>query len=955
MYVSFLRPNSIAPDSDYVQKCGKEKNGTILQKVLLKDILNACKQCPIARQKHENGAIFPYISQTLGKTNWKDQLGTNDGVIFIDIDNITKQAATEIYDNFERLGLYFPALYAIQYSSSHYISNKKSGLHIYVASDTLNSIDYKYYATLSLMIFARAVEKCLNIDLRKCMIDQEVILDDHNTEMTQRFFLFHSDYKINEDCIIINDSIIPKEHLTKLIEHYPRLRLVKSIYVNKKIDLEMTATNNNIKKICVDRNFTIGKYSGNDIRWRISRIAQNLFGDDAQQWCDRYFYFKDNNNRNRSIYSKQSNVENISIIIKEWLEDNHYLQSSQSNVIRKNEYIIKYKDKILDFINKHDRTEVVAPTGTGKTTFINGEKDSKYDLFNQNISAQFSLARHLNAIVIVPFNVTNKLYDNLIEINSDNNNKVDDNNACVMVWDQAIKHWNKIKDRTLIIDEAHCLYLDRTYRDKAVQLMKKIKEDNCKIILFTATPADEAKELDCQIMKFNNERDYIKTDFIKVNNIDISQYNYIVKCLENNWYDKIVLFDDTSAKKIYEKLYCSGKFIDDVAYIRADTKNSDDFKYLRQYEQLNKKLTICTCVAFNGLNFKNENENVLVITSLSKNTTSGEIIQEAGRIRKSNVFLKVFYNDIEKVDNLEENIRRAEILNNAEKVLDIPQGLIRYDEHLVNEDIKQSLRSIQKYVNEHSLIDVIFEDLLKTGYFVIKTNDWTDDSKKYGNMMRLELKRKESNEFLIDLKNNDMLEKTYDSDYKIEWQNQIKKMINNDTYIGVTLDTFIDMYDNKKKNTLISSIIEKMKQIIYISLLDESSWSKYEKNISNVQTMLGDDQVAIKKLYSNYKENKKIRNKYKDKIIYKEKNIIDLSNVFVDVIAELARLYDEEKEKVRTSRQKRIIITDKFKFRQKYNLEIGQTFDSCIELARHINKNKDTVSKWMKKEWIKEL
>lgn len=884
MQVSILKPNTIHPTEEYIQKCGKEKNGTLLEQWNLNNVLQLCSKLDKATEKHQNGSIFPYINPTLGKNTWIDKCGNNDGVIFIDIDNITHEVADKIYNAWEELCIEFPCLYAIQFSSSYYLYNDKAGLHIYVASGTLNEFDYKYLASLSLMIFARIVLKLLNIDLRNPLIDNENILDDHNTLITQRFFLYYSEFKINDDYILIRKDIVDKDTINKLKAEYPKIYLNDSIKIPVKINLDMTDGDNHAEKICIDRNFKIGNYSGNDIRWRISRIAQHIFGDGAKSWCDKYFYCEGN----KSIYTKQNSTEDLSGVIKEWLEMNGYLSSKTENLIRNGEYITKYKNKILDFIKTHRHAEINGPTGTGKTTLINGVKNYQYDLFNSNPDMVFSLAHELNAIVIVPFNVTNKLYDNMIEISSDNDNKIKEDEPAVMIWDQAIIHWGEIKDRMLIIDEAHCLFLDRRYRDKAVLLMNKLKEDNCRYVLFTATPSGEGEELNCDYLKFVNERPYIHTDFINVDNVDVSQYRYIVNCLNNKWFDKIVLFDDTSAKKIYEKLYCDGDYINDIAYIRADTKNSDDFINLRNNELLDKRLTICTCVAFNGLNFKNKNENILVITSYQQgNTTASEIIQEAGRIRNSNVYLRIFYDNVDRTDDLEEHINKAEIMHNAEVLLDIPEGLLPYNHKLVDEGIKDALRNINEYLNKNSDIEVIIDTLLDTGYFVIKKTDCTNPDNKQGNRMILSLKKKESNEFIKDLLNDEIFDKEYDEKYKKEWQHQINKIINNDTYAGVTLDTFKDFYNNSDKQTLISTVIQKIYKAINISLIDDNSWKNYTENIDKIKLLESTNPLIMKQISSSFKENCRIRNKYKDKIIIKENNVIDLTFAFEDIISEM--------------------------------------------------------------------
>jgi hypothetical protein len=483
--------------------------------------------------------------------------------------------------------------------------------------------------------------------------------------------------------------------------------------------------------------------------------------------------------------------------------------------------------------------------------------------------------------------------------------------------------------------------------------MKKLKEDNCSYTLFTATPSGEGEELNCDYLKFTNERTCIKTDVVLVDHVDLMEYHTIVNALRNNWFDRIVLFDDTTAKKIYEKLYCDGEFINDIAYIRADTKNTEDFINLRETELLNKKLTICTCVAFNGLNFKNKDENILVITSFSEgNTTASEIIQEAGRIRNSNVKLKIFYDGNTLPQNLDENIEKAEILHNIETTCEIPQGLFSYNTRLIDEDVKESLRKIQEHINKHSNIEILIEELLNTNYFLIKKIDLSNPDYKKGNRMILTLKRNESNEFIQDILNGTVLENTYESDYKMNWQNQIKKMINNDTYIGISLDTFKQFYDNTDKKTLISTIISKIYKAISISLIDDDTWNKYINTVENIKPFIKNNEVLIKEISTSYKQNKEIREKYKGKITYKENNVIDLSCVFDNIIFELAEQYQKSNTLKSESKKKVVTITDKFKHPEKYNLTIGQEFESSLKLSEYTNVNKTNISRWKAKGWI---
>ena len=140
------------------------------------------------------------------------------------------------------------------------------------------------------------------------------------------------------------------------------------------------------------------------------------------------------------------------------------------------------------------------------------------------------------------------------------------------------------------------------------------------------------------------------------------------------------------------------------------------------------------------------------------------------------------------------------------------------------------------------------------------------------------------------------MNKEYSNKYKNEWQNQISKIINNNTYIGITLETFKKFYENSDKQTLISTVIQKIYKAINISLLDDASWDNYVNNINNIKKIISSSPVSVKQLSTSFKENCSIRNKYKGKITYKTNNVVDLSLVFDDMIFELAEKQTQIKQ-----------------------------------------------------------
>jgi len=972
MNVSFLKPNEFTPDGSRRQKPGRECDGTILHQVELEDILKYCNRLPQSGKKHQDGAIFPYINKTLGEKTWEVKEGMTDGVIFVDIDHITKETAEIIFNSFEKISELFPCLYAIQYSSSYFIKEKNAGLHCFVRSEILDKNTYKRFAAICLAIFAHVTQKVTGIDLREPQTDDEVILDTHNSNITQRFFLYYSPYKVNQYASFFTENTVDKKTINTLSTIYPFLKRINVISCGDKVaDTSNYIVSGDVSskikldfnKECIISNFLSGV--GYDTQKIVATLLAIDNRDDSEyvkkhnQTRANHFEQIARTSKGRSVYEWQRKAA-IEILEKCGISIEFDSISSGIYNIKRNHYITDFKHEIVDYINNHDKVEILAPTGTGKTTLINGGKSAKEaDLFDPSIIEEFSLAKELNAVVIVPFNVTNKLYNKLHEVSSENHNKVLENVPNVMVWDQAIKHWSEIKDRTLIIDEAHTLFLDRTYRDVAVTLMNKIKNDNCKIVLMTATPSGEGEELGVEYLRFANERNNVKADFIKVNNVDVFQYKTIVRNLENGWFDKIVLFDDTTAKKIYEKIFCEGVYVNDVAYIRSDTKDQEDFRNLRDSELLTKKLTICTCVAFNGLNFKNKGERILVITSASKgSTTSCEIIQEAGRIRNSDVYLTVCYDDKDRTDNLEQNIRKAELFHSAEISMDIPAGLLTYNDRLIDGEIQDALRRINAYVEKKSDIDVIINDLVDAGYFVITKKDFSDDERESGNKMSLNLKKRESDSLKEDIMDGTVLEKSYETEgnnkYKFDWQRQISQMIDNNGYVGITIETFQNLINNTNGCTLISTIISNLKRAVTVALIPDDQWNNYISNIEKVKLMLGADKVAISKLSSSYKKNVEIRNKYKGTITVKN-DMLDMS-VFCDsFLQEFIEGYNREKMSKseagkKASKEDKILaggMGGKLGSPKKkvLDVETGIEYNSCEDCALAIGKSNSYISK----------
>lgn len=885
---------------NYVQN-SYSKSGTNFIHTTLEDILYHCLQLPKNGEKGKYGSIFIYDAEQLGMHKDNE---TSTGIILVDIDNISKETAEKIYGAFNLLADRFPCLLAIQYSSSYYINPNKNGLHIYIKSAKLNKDEYSKQAQICLATLAQLIKTNLDIDLLSL---GDNVLDFHNTNLYQRFNLFYSEFKYNDFAKEFDLNIISFEDLERLVVKY-------GLKLDNTVTRTIAVASQNMKigerngKVCVDRKLCIGPYRGNDIRFRISIIADKLFGDNAKYFCDKFFYYE--NNKSIYVHYPAGNTENP--LIKKWLIENGFITENNDREIK--EWLSEYKDEIIEEVRSNERLEIIAPTGCGKTTLIND-----------------CLAKELNAVVIVPFNVTNRLYDSLIEVNANYGGKVPEKKPIVMIWDQAIKHWESIKDRQIIVDEAHTLFFDRNYRDAAIKLINKLVD--AKVTFITATPAGEAELFKAKTIKYYKKRNIINLNIKATQNIEWAQYNYIKKCLDNNWYDRIVLLDDSSAKKLWEKFNIEG-YGADICYIRADQKDSQDFIDLRENEILRKKLTICTCIAYNGLNFKNKKEKILVIGSIKQGqTTSCEMIQQIGRIRESNVHGLYFFNP-EKyyVEDIEERELKANEYNML-VASGCPDTFLSYDRKYLNDDYVEAMKNIREYTLKHSTLDKIIEELGATGYISGKVDDKTTSDKMM--KMTLEIKRKESNQMKNDIIEGLFMDKNYEEEdclYKKEWAKNIHYLISSPQYRGIDLNFFIDMIQNGHKNNLIETIIGSIKEKIRIVQVDEMQYLEYVNNRQLYAAMIS-NRIDKRDFLKQCKKIDEIRSKYKD-VIYVDNGILVLNQMTMDIITEEAERQEKAKEVMADKKTKRI-----------KDIETGIVYDSVQDCADNVGVNRSYISK----------
>lgn len=936
------------------------------------EILDLCSKLKKNKEKHKDGSIFAYIKDTLGINEGdttKEEL-RNGGVVFLDLDYLPKDITELLYDNFEYLTSKIPFLYAVQYSSSYYLKpNEKTGLHFFGYSVDLDYDEYDRLVGLGYAWLAYVVKNKWGIDLTTCGVkghENDVL--DPSAKLSQRFYLYHSEYKKNQFALQANPDNFQKELVDLLKKEYPKLIRTHSITqsVIDESDYSVTVSSNPNKK-----------YYDYNQHWKMIDVLYMCGYKDediVNIMLDTYDDIPDSNGRNwsrrhggmplkehfaqmvRTAHSQKLTSSGFRIGVKLLESVGVYVTNGDIH-IPEGKRIYHFRKEITQFIENHDKTLIVAGTGTGKTTLINGSSE-------WNVK---SFASELNAVVVVPYLANNKLYSSMTEVSSLNGNDVPQNEPCVMVIDQAVKHWREISERNIIVDEVHQLFLDRSFRERAAALMTLLKTHNKKLVCFTATPTGEVEALGLSKLEFSNNRNEVKIYLQDTDAIDISELQYIKKAVKENWADRIVLFDSHSAKKIYESFLVDTDLACDIAYLRSETKGTEVFTEVCDKQLLTKKLTICTPVAFNGLNFNNENERILVVGSIRGNdTTPAEIIQYIGRVRNSNVRAKLFYDseDDSERRTVEELREKAMAYDEIIRRLDItPNPFVGlYDPSLLEKEFTEAKISVDRYRRRYPTHEEVMEDLAKWNYITVTVSDerWTHtkDTKHGVPQLRLKKKMVENEEFIeMMMQGEDILQYEFTTDYVInykdQWQRQLKEVLE---YEGITMDGLLKIIQSKKKGVLVETVFNNIKDICRITSITDSEWDKYLRNVDQVKSQL--NQQYVKEFLQHHKKNLNIRKKYAGKI-YKTDETIRFDDLFGELIKENEDMKKESLDKMSEGGRKGGIKkgknTKQIKFKTPAYLPPklkpygGKKFNSCSQAAATIGCSDDTITNYLKK------
>lgn len=679
-------------------------------------------------------------------------------------------------------------------------------------------------------------------------------------------------------------------------------------------------------------------------------------------WEDRLNYYN-YNTKSRDVsdairFTKYFNLENDEYIVGQ--QTYLFLQmffpdiiGCKSFFLAKNEFLCdRYFEFLSNAIMSHNKILIHGDTGIGKTYFAN------------------RLNENHNVIVVVPYiaHMDNYPVYKQIEINKESEEVISNG---VIIWDRFVRLYDKNlidKNSIVIIDESHKLFLDQTYRSAAIKMNALLKEITNHICYISATPINE---VDVEVTyRFEKERRPVKVDHMKIvmDNESWPSSTLTINAMLHliygniNYYDHIFIASDLFAQKIYDRLY--GKY--DCQLIRANQKDSEEYIDLMKSQLLKHKIIIGTCISYESLNFNNKNEKILTIADMNETTTAERITQIAGRVRFS--YNKAYFIDVIKTIS---DIDYKEMAQFYDKLEEIKSKYNLYSKRHYVQTYAEELDAVNKWYYESNDIETIKKELPS----YIKWSDSEILASNVSDKSPLNEKVKEYiiehiSKYNVDFRSVDIVLEDDDistslffglNDFiKIEETGQssyiIRESIRSQQYEYGKLSQYIN-YEKINKminesHTMPKGLHSEINHIIDIIKLQPIEYESYINDLETYRDSIS-YQIGYNILNDTIKNIKKIKEIY-DKC-YNENEYVMYENIFdkfVEIRSDKFKKKQSMWSEIGSKNTKTVIVTEQFKHPEKYNLNIGQQFESINSMAEYTGKSRKSVSQWYCKGWI---
>ena len=925
------------------QDSEKAAVGTPLYIVYFDKIITACRN-PKAKsdKKHQYGAIYAYKQYTLGVT----ENSISGGMIFCDIDNITKEVAEKIYNKFDDLTREIPFLYACCYSSSYTISNDHAGLHFFLNSDELTRTEYSKYAKVCLFTIARKIYNLLGYDLvgdKKLRVDKnKQIIDTHNCSIAQKLYLFYDDFQVND----FEFSITPDTYeflLGRLEEIYPQFfKKEESVAVSLNNNVEISGNCEKKIELHYGQDYTIANYLAATGKYNKDQVLSMLLSIESRPGNQM------KSNGEKTIESHFRQIVNtafskygggVSVPAETKIKAEKLLNQVGFTVVNCNTQVNAieiasdkflsnepYYHQLFDFYKQHNKIQVVSGTGTGKT-----------------VASRERLAVDLNAILIYPYNALSELYKykerdgklsglQLYMPKLTGFDKYTDKQPICMVYDQFVmlcKEGKIDKNRPVIVDESHCLFFEQGqgFREACVRCMRYLR-DFKHVILISATPCCELQCIGVNDYKENTitffkNRKHVNFTFCYekyTSGLPAGRYKPMADILnimvntacyysEHKKYDHVLVLTDSMYEVAKDNMIF--KLTDDkITHFKSEDRNKPEIVDLLTNEIVKKDILITTKVGNNALNYANKDEKFLILLDFAERETAiQEIVQKIGRVRFSDVDCMCFLRKTP--DSM--SVTKKHTYNEIKKLYSgrIAERLLHIDDSLSDEQVFQAALEVEQYIEKESTIDNLFAYLNDTGYVQIYERVYpTIDTKEVdenGNKKKIvrydKIKKAASDTFKTYLK-NDMLDELHDAenDFIKKWYEDIDKILRNDCY-NIDKEHLYEFILSQKEQNLMSTILNKFFDVYTCCVDTDEQFADQLNQIDDFIAMLNKNNLdrSAKDWVAKKKRFKQYRSKYKG--IFEEGAF---SSVLSFMIEEFGIDIDTEKENKSKAHKKTI-------------------------------------------------
>ena len=895
--VSLLSQNSIGKYG--IQDSEKAAVGTPLKIVDFDDIITTCRNPKTkSDKKHQCGAIYAYKQDTLGVR----EDSVSGGMIFCDIDNISKEVAKDIYEHFDDISSKLQFLYACAYSSSYTISKDHAGLHFFCYSDELTKNEYSKYAKVCLFTIARTIELVLGYKLvtePTCRVDKnKPIVDTHNCSIAQKLYLFYDPFKINDSAWPITPGQYD-DFAGQLEEIYPQFfKKEESVAVSLNNNVEISGKCEKKIELHYGQDYTIanylvatGKYSKDEVLSILLSIESrpgNQMKSNGEKTIESHF---------RQIVSTAFTKYGggVSVPSETKIKAEKLLNqvgftvvncTAQANAIEiaSDKFLSDepYYHQLFDFYKQHNKIQVVSGTGTGKT-----------------VASRERLAVDLNAILIYPYNALSELYKykerdgklsglQLYMPKLTGFEKYTDKQPICMVYDQFVmlcKEGKIDKNRPVIVDESHCLFFEQGqgFREACVRCMRYLM-DFTHVILISATPCCELQCIGVNDYKENTitffkKRKPVNFTFCYEKPIikryepmgDILNIMVNTACYysEHKKYDHILVLTDSMYEVAKDNMIF--KLTDDkITHFRSEDREKPEIVDLLNNEIVKKDILITTKVGNNALNYANKDEKFLILLDFAERETAiQEIVQKIGRVRFSEVDCMCFLRKTP--DKM--SVTKKHTYNEIKKLYSgrIAERLLHIDDSLSDEQVFQAALEVEQYIEKESTVDNLFDYLNDTGYINIFEREYPSSHTKdeNGNKKKIyrydKIKKAASDTFKTYLK-NDMLDELHDSENEFinKWYKDIKDILKEECY-NIDKEHLYEFILSQKQENLMSTILNTFFDV-YICCVDtDEQFADQLKQIDDFIAVLNKNNLgrSVKDWVSKKKKFQQYRSKYK--------------------------------------------------------------------------------------------